>query len=143
MREERDWPETVGKGFRLIAQVFANALGRKRADEALCESEERLSLATSAAGAGLWVMELDTGHVWVTTKTREMFHFAPHEELNYESFFQVIHLEDRERVKRAVQQALQSGENLRSDYRIVSWAYRLTSPNASGRSKRHLMPTEN
>ena len=119
MREERDWPETVVKGFRLIAQVFANALDRKRADEALRESEERLSLATSAAGVGLWVMELDTGHVWVTTKTREMFHFAPDEELNYESFFQVIHPEDRERVKRAVQQALQSGENLRSDYRIV------------------------
>jgi len=63
MREERDWPETVGKGFRLIAQVFANALGRKRADAALCESEERLSLATRAAGAGMWDMRLNTDHV--------------------------------------------------------------------------------
>jgi transcriptional regulator with GAF, ATPase, and Fis domain len=35
MREERDWPETVVKGFRLVAQVFANALARKRADEQL------------------------------------------------------------------------------------------------------------
>jgi transcriptional regulator with GAF, ATPase, and Fis domain len=35
MREERDWSETVVKGFRLIAQVFANALARKRADEQL------------------------------------------------------------------------------------------------------------
>jgi formate hydrogenlyase transcriptional activator len=35
MREERDWPETVVKGLRLIAQVFANALARKRADEQL------------------------------------------------------------------------------------------------------------
>jgi formate hydrogenlyase transcriptional activator len=35
MREERDWPETVVKGFQLIAQVFANALARKRADEQL------------------------------------------------------------------------------------------------------------
>jgi transcriptional regulator with GAF, ATPase, and Fis domain len=34
-REERDWLETVVKGFRLIAQVFANALARKRADEQL------------------------------------------------------------------------------------------------------------
>jgi formate hydrogenlyase transcriptional activator len=33
MREERSWPETVVKGFKLIAQVFANALARKRADE--------------------------------------------------------------------------------------------------------------
>jgi transcriptional regulator with GAF, ATPase, and Fis domain len=35
MREERDWPETVVKGFQLIAQVFANALARKRMEEQL------------------------------------------------------------------------------------------------------------
>ncbi|HSO73173.1 MAG TPA: GAF domain-containing protein, partial [Thermodesulfobacteriota bacterium] len=32
MREERSWPETVVKGFELIAQVFANALTRQQAD---------------------------------------------------------------------------------------------------------------
>jgi formate hydrogenlyase transcriptional activator len=35
MREERDWSETVVKGLQLIAEVFANALARKRADEQL------------------------------------------------------------------------------------------------------------
>jgi transcriptional regulator with GAF, ATPase, and Fis domain len=35
IREERDWSETVVRGFQLIAQVFANALSRKRADEQL------------------------------------------------------------------------------------------------------------
>ena len=64
-------------------------------------------------------MELETGHVWVTPRTRELFHFAPDEELNYESFFKVIHPEDREWVHQAVQQALQSGENLIIDHRIV------------------------
>jgi formate hydrogenlyase transcriptional activator len=37
MHEERSWPETVVKGFRLIAQVFANALERKRIDSRLRE----------------------------------------------------------------------------------------------------------
>jgi formate hydrogenlyase transcriptional activator len=37
MREERSWPEKVVKGFRLIAQVFANALERKRIDSRLRE----------------------------------------------------------------------------------------------------------
>jgi GAF domain-containing protein len=53
LREERHWPETVVKGIRLVAQVFANALAQKRAHEALRESEARLSLATNAAGVGL------------------------------------------------------------------------------------------
>jgi formate hydrogenlyase transcriptional activator len=33
MHEEKSWPETVVRGFQLVAQVFANALARKRADE--------------------------------------------------------------------------------------------------------------
>jgi formate hydrogenlyase transcriptional activator len=37
MREERGWPETVVEGFRLIAQVFANALERKRMEGQLRE----------------------------------------------------------------------------------------------------------
>jgi formate hydrogenlyase transcriptional activator len=35
MHEERIWPETVVMGFKLIAQVFANALARKRMEEQL------------------------------------------------------------------------------------------------------------
>jgi len=42
MREERDWSETAVKWFKLIAQVFANALARKRAELALRKNEEQL-----------------------------------------------------------------------------------------------------
>jgi formate hydrogenlyase transcriptional activator len=119
MREERSWPEAVVRGFKLVAQVFANALARKRADKALRESEARLTVATNAAGAGLWIMEPDTGHVWATPKTRELFLFAPDEELNYESFFKAVHPDDRERVHQALQQTFQSGKDLHCDYRIV------------------------
>ena len=119
VREERSWPESIVNGFKLVAQVFANALARKRTEWALVESESKLSMATNAAGAGLWSMELDTGRVWVTPRTRDLFRFAPDEDLTYESFFKVIHSEDRERVHQAVQKALQSGENLHCDYRVV------------------------
>ena len=119
VREERSWPESIVNGFKLVAQVFANALARKRTERALVESESKLSMATNAAGAGLWSMELDTGRVWVTPRTRDLFRFAPDEDLTYESFFKVIHPEDRERVHQAVQKALQSGENLHCDYRVV------------------------
>ena len=37
IREERSLPETVVKGFKLIAQVFANALARKRMEGQLRE----------------------------------------------------------------------------------------------------------
>jgi PAS domain S-box-containing protein len=117
--EERTWPEPVVKQLQLLAQVFSNTIARKRADRALRENETRLSLATNAAGAGLWIMELDTGEVWVSEKSRDLFQFAPDERLTYESYFKKIHPEDREKVRQAVQQALQSGERLKTDYRIV------------------------
>jgi PAS domain S-box-containing protein len=119
VREERTWPEALVKRLQLLAQIFTNALARKRTDQILRESEARLSLATNAAGAGLWSMEIDTGRVWVSPKTRDLFHFAPDEDLNYESFLKVIHPGDREQVNQAVQQTLQSGERHLSDYRIV------------------------
>ena len=118
-RGERDWPKRVVQQFQLVAQIFANALARKHADHELRESETRLSMATTAAGAGLWIMDLDTGQGWVTPKTRELFHFAPDARLNLERFYEVIHPEDRDQAKQAVQQAIQSGEYLRSEYRIV------------------------
>ena len=119
MRKERTWPEPLVKRLQLVAQIFTNALVRKDADRDLRESEARLSLATSAAGAGLWSMEIDTRKVWVSAKTQELFHFALDEDLNYESFVKIIHPEDREMVDQDVQQALQSGEKLLIEYRIV------------------------
>jgi PAS domain S-box-containing protein len=40
-RAERDWPDALVKRLQLVAQIFANALSRKRADQALHESEAR------------------------------------------------------------------------------------------------------
>ncbi len=119
MREEREWPEGVLRGCILLAEVFSNALTRKKSEMALRESEARLILATNAAQAGLWSMKIDTGSVWVSEKTRELFHFAADEKLNKESFFQVIHPDDRDRVDKAMQHAIQTGEILLCEYRIV------------------------
>ncbi len=109
MREERDWSETVVQQFKVVAQIFSNAVVRKQAEETLRENEAKLNMATNAAGVGLWIVEPDSGYVWATPKTRELFHFAPDEDLNYESFFKVIHPDDNEHVQQAVQQVIQSG----------------------------------
>ena len=120
VREERAWPKPLVKQLQMVAQIFANALARKHADRELRESEARLSLATNAAEAGLWVLENDTGHLWVTPKTRELFHFAPGEALSYENFIKVVHPADSDKVNQAVEEARRTGENLKSEYRIVA-----------------------
>jgi formate hydrogenlyase transcriptional activator len=119
MREERGWPEGIVKRLHLVAELLANALTRKHTDLALREGEERLRLASSAAEAGLWIMGVEANQVWATAKTRELFHFAPDEELNYESFFRTIYPGDRKTAEQDVQRALQSREDLRSEYRVL------------------------
>ena len=119
IKKERSWPEPLIKQLQLVVQIFTHALARKHADLKLRESEERLRLATNAAESGLWDMEVDTNDVWVTPKTRELFDFEQDEKLNYDSFLNRIHPEDRERVDQAVEQAVQSGKNLLIEYRIV------------------------
>jgi len=119
MRHVNNWSERVVKGCTLLAQVFSNTLARKKAEMSLYESEARLSLATNAAGAGLWNMELDTGAVWVSDKTRELLHLTPDEKLNDSSFYNVMYPEDRERVKQIVEEAIQTGEHFSCEFRVV------------------------
>jgi len=117
--EERAWPETVVRQFELVAQIFANTLARKRFEFRLRESEARLRLAITAAGVGTWIMEIDTGQVWATAKTRELFLLASDEELTYDRFVKAIHPEDRGRFRHDVQQAIQSEQELDSEFRIL------------------------
>ena len=118
-RAERTWSEAFVNRIQVVAQIFTNALARKRSEEMLRESEQRLDLAAASADAGLWVTDLRTSKVWVTAKTRELFNLSPDEDVNRESFYRVIPSEDREQVRQAVQAAVQSGNELNVEHRIV------------------------
>jgi PAS domain S-box-containing protein len=103
----------------LILGLVMNLRMRWRAERALLESEERVRLAASSAGAGLWSLDVDTGHVWATDKTRALFGFSPDEPLTYEKFRELIHPEDREGVHQVIQQAVQSRLEAVVEYRVV------------------------
>jgi PAS domain S-box-containing protein len=119
VREERDWSEVVVNRLTLVAQVFANALARKRAEQALRESEERLHLAADAAGAGLWVLYLETDCFWLTKKTRELFGLTGEADLPLAHFLQFIHPDDRERIREAIQNVQKSGAEAIVEYRTL------------------------
>jgi PAS domain S-box-containing protein len=103
----------------LIFGLVSNLLRRRKAERSLIASEDRVSLALDSAGAGLWSLDTGTGRFWATPKVRELLGFALDEEVNLENFLTLVLPEDRERVGRAVQQALQSEQDARVEYRIV------------------------
>jgi PAS domain-containing protein len=119
VRKPRAWEDRIVNRLLLLAQVFANALSRKTADQALRESEARASLAADAAGADLWILNVETGYYWITPKNRELLQFAEHVPVTFEDVLERVHAEDRERVRWIVAQVLKTGEEGSIDYRIV------------------------
>jgi len=119
VRARRDWPDAVVKRLQLAGQVFTNALARKRADEALRESEERVSLAVDSAEAGLWTLDLSAGVFWATERARAIFGYSPDDVISMERFEASVHPEDRDRVRGAIERSARTGEAINVEYRII------------------------
>jgi PAS domain S-box-containing protein len=117
--DARNCPEVLIPRFRLLGELIVNALERSKVELALRESEERLSLAASAAEAGLWIMSVDKGIVWATGKFRELFQFPPDEELSLDRILAVAHPEDRGGIQGQIRESLENREPLNIEYRIV------------------------
>ncbi|MGE5357376.1 MAG: sigma 54-interacting transcriptional regulator [Bacteroidales bacterium] len=118
-RAEREWPEPLVTRLQLVAQVFAHALARKRSDEVLRESEERLSLAAESAEMGLWGLDYRTNVFWASPRTRMLYGFSPDETIDMDRLETAVHPDDWERVHDAVRRAIFSFEPITIEYRIV------------------------
>jgi PAS domain S-box-containing protein len=118
-REERDWPEALVRRLQLIAQIFASALARRRSEEELRESRERLDLAADSAGAGLWSLDFASGVFWVTKTNRDLLGFSQDEVVTVKRFLSVVHPADRGRIQDKMRAVAGSDDEERVDYRIV------------------------
>jgi len=58
-RAERDWPDALVKRLQLVAQIFANALARQRADQVSRESEARFRMVADTAPVLIWMSGSD------------------------------------------------------------------------------------
>ncbi|WP_414472014.1 EAL domain-containing protein [Microvirga sp. M2] len=67
---------------------------RRRAQDTLRRSEERLRLAAETTSAGIWDMDLVTGCVEWTAETREILGIAPDVPASAERFVERIHPDD-------------------------------------------------
>ena len=97
----------------LIAGLLVNRATRRRAERALAESEERMSLAAESANLGLWVWDIVRDEFWVTPRFRSMFGFRPNEVITFAVFRVRVHPEDREAMERQVRSALAEKQSLR------------------------------
>ncbi len=140
-RAHRDWPAHLVSRLQVVAQVFANALDRKRAEEQLRESEARLSLAARSANAGLWSLDPNTGEIWASAAVAELFGVTSAPALDFAVVLGLVHPEDRLKVQDAVREGVLRDDESRIEYRIVRPDGEMRWLASQGR--RHFRPSQN
>jgi formate hydrogenlyase transcriptional activator len=115
---EHVWDQKEVERLQLVADMFANALMRKRAETILITSEERLSLAAESAEAGLWELDYDSMTFWATDEARRMFDFRSDEIITMVSVEQSVHPDDLNHLRESISTSFQERTRLDVEYRI-------------------------
>jgi PAS domain S-box-containing protein len=101
MHSERDWSASLIKRLELVAQIFTNALARKRRDQILQESKARLAAGAELAGLAFYELDFSKNTVYIDEHFRKLCGVSPSLEqaVDVIGFWTTnLHPEDRELV---------------------------------------------
>jgi PAS domain S-box-containing protein len=105
-----------------VAAALAQGIERKRVEEALEQSEDRLRLAVESAALGIWEFNPTTAEIWADDRAKTMLGLSPGARMDYEAFLAAVHPDDRDRVNELVQNAMdaESGGGYEVQFRTLS-----------------------
>ncbi len=101
--------------------LFNDISDRKKAEEALRGSEERLLLALEAGRVGTFEYKPQTRDLFMGEHMRELWSVPPDAKVSYEQMIELVHPDDRGRVDEAIAAALKpdSPGRYEAEYRVV------------------------
>ena len=102
-----------------LVGIAIDISARKKAEELLRESEERMTLAAEAANLGVWVRDLTRNTIWASDQWRALFGFSPAERLDLEMLLQRIHPDDRDAIRLAMARANDGDGQYEVEFRVV------------------------
>jgi PAS domain S-box-containing protein len=105
---------------RKVAILFNNITERKRTENALRESQERLQMAMAAAQIYSWEMNLATQRVEWSENLERVIGFSLPEDFG--ALLDFLHPEDREPTTRKILAAAEGGHVYESEFRLVNQA---------------------
>ena len=118
--------------------VLVDITERRRAEEALRESEYNLSKAQSMTHVGSWRSDPATGELIVSDELLRILQLS-REDATQEAFIRVIHPEDLEIVMAKLRLGIEFGQYYEIEHRLllddgtVKWVYTIVEPSGSGK----------
>ncbi len=121
------WLETIGvnhlntPNINALVGNFRNITDKKNAEEKLKENEARLNLALEAGEIGVWDWDVTTNKIKWTDKVYEIHEIDKN---NFDgelvSYTARIYHEDKNRVEKAIEEALQNKKPYNIEFRIIT-----------------------
>lgn len=122
LADEREWmvPLKTIQFVESISPLIGEAIHRFNVEEALRKSEKSLSEAQYIAQLGNWDWDIRKNKLYWSDEIYRIFGLFPQQfGATYEAFLDSVHPDDREFVKKAVNEALYEREPYSIDHRIV------------------------
>jgi PAS domain S-box-containing protein len=101
-----------------VADLCAQALQRAELYEALRRGEERLELAQEAGQLGSWRLTLPKMEFSCSARCKANFGLPPEADLSYRDLIAAVVPQDREQARQTIEQAIDSGGDYDTRYRI-------------------------
>lgn len=79
----------------VVLALLVQVRRRRRAEQSLVQSEERMAFAAASVNVGLWQYDRTRDSIWVTDHCREMFGIPAGQPLELDAFLQPVHPDDR------------------------------------------------
>jgi signal transduction histidine kinase len=103
----------------LIAALLIERRSRRRTASALQESEDRMAVATRAAGLSVWAWDVARDRFWTSARFGKRKDLAGGQPVRFEQVLDIVHPADRDAFNRAVQHAASRGSELDVEYRVI------------------------
>jgi PAS domain S-box-containing protein len=107
------------KTSQLATTIVQEVTERKKAEQTIKTSQERLLFATEGANVGIWNWNIITGKLIFSNRCKSLFGIPLNDTMSYARFLDALHPDDRESTDKAVNDAISNHKEYDIEYRSL------------------------